>query len=78
MIQGIGCAVPETASAISAAAFEFGLVIETAGPEGEVVKALPPLVTPDAAIDEAFAILRKSCDQVASEMPATKELEGSK
>ncbi len=72
MIQGISCAVPETALAISKAAFEFGLVIETAGPAGEVVKALPPLVTPDAAIDEAFAILRKAVDKVAVEMPATE------
>ena len=77
MIQGISCVVPEAASAISAAAFELGLVIETAGPQGEVVKALPPLVTPDAAIDEAFAILRKACDQVSDEMPAAT-LEGAK
>jgi diaminobutyrate-2-oxoglutarate transaminase len=41
-------------------AFELGLLLETSGPEGEVVKLLPPLtVTPDE-LDEGLAVLGRA------------------
>jgi diaminobutyrate-2-oxoglutarate transaminase len=42
---------------VSAAAFERGLLVETAGPDDEVVKLLPPLTATDAELDEGLAIL---------------------
>ncbi len=70
MIRGLSCGVPELASAITAAAFELGLVIETAGPADEVVKLLPPLVVPDEAIDDALDRLDRACDRVVGEVGA--------
>ena len=43
MMQGLVCANGEQASMISRHAFEGGLIIETCGPDGEVIKCLPPL-----------------------------------
>jgi diaminobutyrate-2-oxoglutarate transaminase len=42
---------------VSAAAFEAGLLAETAGPRGQVVKLLPPLTISDAELDEGLSIL---------------------
>ena len=68
MIQGISTTAPEVAGEITAKAFERGLVIETAGSEGEVVKLLPPLVVDDAAIEQAFEILADSVDAVVEQL----------
>jgi diaminobutyrate-2-oxoglutarate transaminase len=57
LIQGVRTTVPEAADAITAAAFERGLLVETSGPQDEVIKLLPPLIVDDEAIDRAFAIL---------------------
>ncbi|MCB9619639.1 MAG: diaminobutyrate--2-oxoglutarate transaminase [Sandaracinus sp.] len=48
LIQGLECVPASRATAVSKAAFARGLVVETAGPNDEVLKLLPPL-----AIDEA-------------------------
>jgi diaminobutyrate-2-oxoglutarate transaminase len=45
------------ASKVSATAFEAGLLVETAGPRGQVVKLLPPLTISDAELDEGLSIL---------------------
>lgn len=57
LIQGIRTTIPEAAGAVSSAAFERGLLIETSGPNDEVVKLLPPLIIDDGAIEKALAIL---------------------
>jgi diaminobutyrate-2-oxoglutarate transaminase len=64
MIQGLGCRVPELASAVTAAAFERGLMIETAGPQDEVVKLLPPLIVPEDVVDDALERIDAACEQV--------------
>jgi len=46
MIQGIAFEVPGLATRVARAAFERGVIVETAGPEGEVLKLLPPLNIP--------------------------------
>ncbi|MDQ3402563.1 MAG: diaminobutyrate--2-oxoglutarate transaminase [Actinomycetota bacterium] len=51
------------AAAVSRAAFERGLLMETAGPDGEVAKVMPPLTVTDAELEEGLAIL---ADAVAS------------
>lgn len=50
----------EMADQISAAAFERGLLVETCGPDGEVVKLIPPLTVAIADIDRALDILDAS------------------
>ena len=47
----------ELAGKVSLAAFERGLLVETAGPDGEVVKLLPPLTITDAELDQGLALL---------------------
>jgi len=52
------------AGRISAAAFDLGLLVETAGPASEVVKLLPPLIVPEEVVDDAFERLDAACDAV--------------
>jgi diaminobutyrate-2-oxoglutarate transaminase len=54
-----GLAFPDGAMArrVCRAAFDRGLLMETAGPDGEVVKLMPPLTVTDAELEEGLAIL---------------------
>ncbi|TBV07475.1 diaminobutyrate--2-oxoglutarate transaminase [Stutzerimonas kirkiae] len=72
MMLGIRCPDGEIASAICRHAFDNGLVIETSGPHGEVVKCLCPLVISDEQIDQALGILDKAFAAVLSNLPAEK------
>jgi len=67
LIQGIDCPAPGLASAITARAFQRGLVLETSGPEGNVAKVMPPLVIEDALLEEGLEILAGSVVEVLSE-----------
>lgn len=58
MMQGIECADPTDAKAISREAYARGLIIELAGPHDEVVKCLMPLTTPEDQMEEGLSILR--------------------
>ncbi len=62
--RGMACGLAFTdgdlAGKVSAAAFEAGLLAETAGSRGQVVKLLPPLTISDAELDEGLAILDES------------------
>ncbi len=68
LIQGLQTARPEAAGEITAEAFARGLIIETAGSTGDVVKFLPPLIVDDDAIDRALQILADATDVVADRM----------
>jgi diaminobutyrate-2-oxoglutarate transaminase len=57
LILGLEATVPEIATVVAEGAFGRGLVIETAGADGEVVKMLPPLTVTDEAIDRGLGIL---------------------
>ncbi|EBA06505.1 diaminobutyrate--2-oxoglutarate transaminase [Sagittula stellata] len=57
MMRGVDVGSGELAAAICAKAFENGLVIETSGPEDEVVKVLAPLTTPDETLGKGLAIV---------------------
>lgn len=50
----------ESADHISTAAFQHGLLVETCGPNGEVVKLLPPLSVAGGDIERALEILDAS------------------
>ncbi|MEE4360479.1 MAG: diaminobutyrate--2-oxoglutarate transaminase [Pseudomonadales bacterium] len=57
MMQGIACSDGETAGAICAEAFRRGLIIETSGPDDEVVKCLMPLVISEQELHRGLEIL---------------------
>jgi diaminobutyrate-2-oxoglutarate transaminase len=47
----------ELARKVAFAAFERGLLVETAGPGDEVIKLLPPLTVTDAEVDRGLELL---------------------
>ncbi|MGV9314123.1 diaminobutyrate--2-oxoglutarate transaminase [Streptomyces sp. NPDC003691] len=60
LVWGLEFPDKERASAICARAFELGLLLETSGPEGEVVKLLPPLTVSAAELDEGLRVLARA------------------
>jgi diaminobutyrate-2-oxoglutarate transaminase len=50
----------EAAPRVCAEAFGRGLLMETSGPESEVVKLLPPLTTTEAELDLGLEIIAES------------------
>ncbi|MFW8594443.1 diaminobutyrate--2-oxoglutarate transaminase [Cribrihabitans neustonicus] len=70
LMQGIDVGSGELASDICSRAFEMGLIIETSGPEDEVVKVLAPLTTPEEVFTKGLSIL---ADAVRGAMTATKQ-----
>jgi diaminobutyrate-2-oxoglutarate transaminase len=65
LIQGLACGVAEAASRISRAAFERGLIVETAGADDEVVKLLPPLTLTSEELERGLELLAESVREVA-------------
>ncbi|MGV1108712.1 aminotransferase class III-fold pyridoxal phosphate-dependent enzyme [Xanthomonas translucens] len=57
MFMGLDLRTRERAASASAHAFRNGLLIETAGSRGEVLKVMAPLTTPDALLHEGLEIL---------------------
>ncbi len=78
LIRGLVFARPERAAAVSRAAFERGLMIETAGPDDEVLKLLPPLTITEEALARGLDIVEESIEEVVREhnaLPPTTELQ---
>jgi len=67
LIQGMDCPQPGLASAVSATAFENGLLLETSGPESTVIKLMPPLVIEDEDLEEGLQILSGSLAEVIAD-----------
>lgn len=67
LIWGLETHVPEAGAVITAAAFERGILMETAGAGDEVVKLLPPLIIPDEAIDRALTVLGEISVEIADQ-----------
>ena len=67
LMQGIACADGESAGAICAEAFRRGLIIETSGPDDEVVKCLMPLVISEEELRRGLEIMAASFDAVLGE-----------
>lgn len=57
MMRGINVADGELADIITSACFDQGLIIETSGAHGEVIKVLAPLVIDDAQLSAGLDIL---------------------
>lgn len=65
-MQGIACGEgkEEYANEICAKAFEKGLIIETAGPDSEVVKFLGSLTIDEEGLNKGFDILEEAIEEV--------------
>ncbi|WP_163850922.1 diaminobutyrate--2-oxoglutarate transaminase [Pseudooceanicola aestuarii] len=71
LMRGVDVGSGELAEAICARAFEKGLIIETSGPEDEVVKVLAPLTTPVETFEKGFAILLEAATEI---LPKTNKI----
>jgi diaminobutyrate-2-oxoglutarate transaminase len=72
LIRGVAFDRPELAGAVQKEAFDRGLLLETSGPDGEVVKLMPSLVIDDDDLAEGLTIAAQSIEAVA-----TRELAGT-
>jgi diaminobutyrate-2-oxoglutarate transaminase len=66
LIRGVGFDRPELAGAVCREAFNRGLLLETAGPDSEVVKLMPPLVIDDNDLARGLTITAESIEAVAT------------
>jgi diaminobutyrate-2-oxoglutarate transaminase len=64
MMMGLCFQDPDMTAAVAKACFPRGLIIETCGPDSEVLKCLCPLTISDADLNEGFDIIEKSIDVV--------------
>lgn len=68
LMKGIACGVDDLASEICKAAFERGLIMETSGPNDEVVKLLPPLIIDEKGLTKGLDIMEESISHVINEL----------
>ncbi|SIT56026.1 Uncharacterized aminotransferase y4qG [Mesorhizobium prunaredense] len=57
LMAGLKCRSPAVVSRVHDVAFENGLLIESSGPNRDVVKVLPPITITDVELDHGIAIL---------------------
>ncbi|WP_436736352.1 diaminobutyrate--2-oxoglutarate transaminase [Streptomyces sp. BBFR102] len=65
LVWGMEFSDKSRAGAVSKRAFELGLLVETSGPESEVVKLLPPLTVSPDELDEGLRILARAVRETA-------------
>ncbi|MBO9493037.1 diaminobutyrate--2-oxoglutarate transaminase [Thalassotalea sp. G20_0] len=75
MFQGIDCSNGELAGKITRSCFENGLIIETSGPEDQVVKLLCPLIISDQNLKAGLDIIENAFADVC--IPDTQPLNES-
>ncbi|MFH9619067.1 aminotransferase class III-fold pyridoxal phosphate-dependent enzyme, partial [Streptomyces pratensis] len=63
LVWGMQFSDPSRAGAVCRRAFELGLLLETSGPESEVVKVLPPLTVSSEEIEEGLRILARAVQE---------------
>ncbi|GAB3615801.1 diaminobutyrate--2-oxoglutarate transaminase [Okibacterium endophyticum] len=66
LARGIEFRTGELANEVSLEAFEQGLLVETSGPEGQVLKILPPLTISDDELEEGLKVIESAIASVAS------------
>ncbi|GAB3792294.1 diaminobutyrate--2-oxoglutarate transaminase [Virgibacillus kimchii] len=64
LMQGIAVEKAELAGEICAEAFNRGLIVETSGPDDEVVKFLPPLIIDQEGLEKGLQLLEDSIKHV--------------
>ncbi|ALG05940.1 diaminobutyrate--2-oxoglutarate transaminase [Kibdelosporangium phytohabitans] len=60
LARGLQFEDPAFADRVCQAAFERGLLMETSGPDGEVVKLMPPLTITDDELEQGLAVVAQS------------------
>ncbi|SDR68885.1 diaminobutyrate--2-oxoglutarate transaminase [Actinopolymorpha singaporensis] len=65
LARGLALPSGDLAERVCRNAFERGLLLETSGPEGEVVKLLPPLTVTDDELDEGLSLLEESVKEAS-------------
>jgi diaminobutyrate-2-oxoglutarate transaminase len=65
---GLAFGQDNLASKVSAAAFDLGLLVETAGPRDEVVKLFAPLTITDSELDHGLELLAKAVRAVTENL----------
>lgn len=68
LMIGIECSAGETATLIARECFANGMVIETAGPNDEVVKFFCPLTITQSEMEQGMKIFEKAVDNVAAKL----------
>ncbi|MFJ8693368.1 diaminobutyrate--2-oxoglutarate transaminase [Streptomyces roseolilacinus] len=66
LVWGLEFAEKERAARICRRAFELGLLLETSGPQSEVVKLLPPLTVTSEELDEGLRTLARAVRETAT------------
>ncbi|WP_295898671.1 diaminobutyrate--2-oxoglutarate transaminase [uncultured Vibrio sp.] len=66
MMIGVECCDGELSSDIAKTCFENGMIIETAGPDDEVVKFFCPLTITNEELNQGLAIFEDAVDQVVA------------
>ncbi|WP_150461491.1 diaminobutyrate--2-oxoglutarate transaminase [Nesterenkonia ebinurensis] len=59
-LAGIAFPEPDTAGKVAAEAYKRNLLVETSGPQDEVIKLMPPLNIPDEDLQKGLAILEEA------------------
>src|SRR5690606_19771249 len=67
IMQGLECVNGQVASRITELAFKRGLIIETSGSDGQVVKILTPLTIEDKTLNAGLDILAQCIGDVMAE-----------
>ncbi len=67
MIQGLDCKDGHLADKIIRTAFAQGLIMETAGAQGQVIRCLPPLTIDEALLEQGLNLLETVVDGVLRE-----------
>ncbi|WP_327070943.1 diaminobutyrate--2-oxoglutarate transaminase [Kitasatospora sp. NBC_01250] len=65
LIRGLAFTDPQLADRVSRAAFEAGLLVETSGARGQVLKIMPPIVLDEDELARGVALLADVIDAVA-------------
>ncbi|QKW49719.1 diaminobutyrate--2-oxoglutarate transaminase [Streptomyces buecherae] len=65
LVWGVEFADKERATKVCARAFELGLIVETSGPQSEVVKLLPALTISTEQLDEGLRVLARAIRETA-------------
>ena len=67
LMRGIEAKNAELTDAVTSRAFDKGLIIETSGPNDEVIKCLMPLTTSEDDLKKGARILAESVDEIMKE-----------
>ncbi len=71
LIQGLEFHDKDAAAEVSREAFEQGVIVETSGPQDQVLKILPPLTITDDALQQGLEIIKESVAAVTDGLTAS-------